>query len=69
MSVIFQDVSDEEGVTRDEIREEQNFIDACVDTEVMRIAHAWMVEKKLMSEDEMTFKKFLHRMWFALYPR
>ncbi len=62
-------VSEEEEVTREEIREEQAFIDACVDTEVMRIAREWMVSKGLFSDDVMTFKRFLHRMWFSLYPR
>ena len=92
-------VSEEEDVTREEIQEERDFIDACVDTKVtavhtidhlvttcigwshlvtfgnnfdpkvMAMAQEWLVSKGLIADDKVTFKRFLHRMWFALYPR
>ena len=63
-------VSDEEEVTREEIQEEFDFIDVCVDTRVFEIAHNFMVEKGLLSSDDKNLlKRMLHRMWFALYPR
>lgn len=62
-------MSDEEDVTREEIQEEWEFLDACMDTSVMEIAREWMVSKGLVSDDKVSFKRFLHRMWFSLYPR
>ena len=28
-----------------------------------------MVSKGLVMDDKVAFKRFLHRMWFSLYPR
>ncbi len=64
-----QVVDEEEEVTREEIQEERDFIDSVVDTTVMEIAREWMVSKGLLSDDKVSFKRFLHRMWFSLYPR
>ena len=66
---IFQCVSEEEEVTREEVKEEQDFIDAMVDTKVMEITMEFLSSKGLIGEDTMSFKRLLHRMWFALYPR
>ena len=65
----FQCVSEEEDVTREEVKEEQDFIDAIVDTKVMEITMEFLSSKGLIGEDTMSFKRLLHRMWFALYPR
>lgn len=62
-------VSEEEDVTREEIQEEWDFLDAVIDTKVMDIAREFMVSKGLLSDDITVFKRFLHRMWFSLYPR
>ena len=35
----------------------------------MEMAQEWLVSKGLIADDKVTFKRFLHRMWFALYPR
>ena len=56
-------------MTREEIKEEWEFLEACMDTTVMEIAREWMVKKGLVSDDKTSFKRFLHRMWFSLYPR
>lgn len=45
-------VSDEEEVTREEIQEEFDFINACMDTKVMDIAHNFMVDKGLLAGDD-----------------
>jgi len=62
-------VSEEEDVTREEVKEEQDFIDAMVDTKVMQMTMEFLASKGLIGEDTMSFKRLLHRMWFALYPR
>ena len=64
-----QVVTEEEEVTREEILEEREFINAVVDTKVMDIASQWMVDKGLLSDDIGSFKRFLHKMWFSIYPR
>ena len=33
------------------------------------MAQEWLVSKGVIADDKVTFKRFLHRMWFALYPR
>ncbi len=35
----------------------------------MSLAREWMVAKGLLSDDLQVFKRFMHRMWFSLYPR
>ena len=69
MCPFFQCVSEEEEVTREEIQEEWDFLDACLETEVMNICHDFLVAKGLVGEDKAIFRRLLHRMWFALYPR
>jgi poly(U)-specific endoribonuclease len=62
-------VAEEEEVTREEIEEERAFLDACVDTQVVTLAFEWMQRKGLVKADKGAFKRFLHRMWFSLFPR
>jgi len=63
-------VSEEEDVTREEIQEEYDFLDACMETQVFQIAKDFMVEKGVLgSDDPELLRRILHRMWFALYPR
>ena len=66
---ISQFVTEEEDVTREEIQEEIDFIDSIVDTKVMEITIEFLVSKNLIQDDKNAFKRLLHRMWFALYPR
>ena len=66
---IFQIVTEEEDVTREEIQEEIDFINSIVDTKVMEITIEFLVSKNLIQDDTNAFKRLLHRMWFALYPR
>lgn len=62
-------VRDEEEVTREEIQEERDFIDAILDTKVMDICRNFMMKKGLISQDFNSFRRFLHKIWFSLYPR
>lgn len=62
-------VTEEEDVTKEEIQEEWDFIDACLETKVMDIARDFLVSKGLLREDPKVFRHLLHRMWFALFPR
>ena len=45
---IFQCVSEEEDVTREEVKEEQDFIDAMVDTKVMQMTMEFLASKGLI---------------------
>ena len=56
-------------MTREEIQEEIDFIDSIVDTKVMELTIEFLESKGLISSDRNSFKRLLHRMWFALYPR
>jgi len=62
-------VDEEEEVTRQERLEEYAFLDAVSETRVMDMTREWMAEKGLLNMDRVQFKRFLHRMWFSLYPR
>ena len=44
----FQCVSEEEDVTREEVKEEQDFIDAMVDTKVMQMTMEFLASKGLI---------------------
>ena len=65
----FQCVSEEEDVTREEVKEEQDFIDAIVDTKVMEITMEFLSSKGLIGEDTMSFKRLLHRDRYCGYDR
>lgn len=57
-------------MTREEVREEFEFLDACLDTRVMRTLIDFLCRKGLLkTDDPQYFRRILHRMWFALYPR
>ena len=63
-------VSEEEDVTREETQEEYDFLDACLDTQVMKVLHEFLISNGLLnSEDKADFKQILHQLWFSLYPR
>ena len=40
-----------------------------MDTPIMDITVEFLVSKNLIANDKNAFKRLLHRMWFALYPR
>eukprot|EP00164_Ancoracysta_twista_P012919 GFYU01020437.1.p1 GENE.GFYU01020437.1~~GFYU01020437.1.p1 ORF type:complete len:279 (-),score=93.05 GFYU01020437.1:196-1032(-) len=58
-----------EEVTREEKRENWEFLDLVVESEVMQFAHQKLVEVGEAPEDTQEFKKMLYQMWFSLYRR
>uniref|UniRef100_A0A3B4AJT8 Uridylate-specific endoribonuclease n=1 Tax=Periophthalmus magnuspinnatus TaxID=409849 RepID=A0A3B4AJT8_9GOBI len=58
-----------EQVTADELLEISQFLDAVLQTPVMRRAHQYLVSKRLSSSDLRTFKNQLNLIWFQLYRR
>uniref|UniRef100_UPI003590203A poly(U)-specific endoribonuclease-B-like n=1 Tax=Myxine glutinosa TaxID=7769 RepID=UPI003590203A len=58
-----------ETVTSEEKAENSRFLDAILHTEVMEIAHPFLVKKNLASADPRQFKWQLYKIWFDLYGR
>ena len=58
-----------EVVTEEEVKENQEFIDAIMKTEPMKIAHHYLAEKGLVPRDPGHFKRQLYMLWFKLYRR
>ncbi len=59
----------DEDVTDEEIREERQFINACMNTRLMREAHRFLVDEGKAPEDVNEFKDFLIDIWFDFYSR
>lgn len=59
----------EEVVTEKEHDENWAFLDAIMETSVMKIAHNYLVEKGFSPEDPEEFKEQLDDIWFKLYKR
>lgn len=58
-----------ERVTADEVTENNAFLDAILDTSVMKRAHRYLVDKGKSRSNLRQFKNQLHNMWFRLYHR
>ncbi|XP_054632347.1 uridylate-specific endoribonuclease C [Dunckerocampus dactyliophorus] len=58
-----------EQVTAEERIETNLFLDAVLETEVMKRAHRYLVTKRQSSSDVRHFKSQLHLIWFHLYYR
>lgn len=58
-----------ETVTSEELQENRLFIDAIVETELMKCAHNYLVKKGQSPADPRQFKKQLYEIWFRLYHR
>ncbi|KAK5620942.1 hypothetical protein CRENBAI_016458 [Crenichthys baileyi] len=58
-----------ETVTSQELQENRLFIDAIMETEVMKCAHKYLVKKGQSPADPGKFKRQLYDMWFGLYHR
>ena len=58
-----------ETVTEQEEKENWNFINLVFETEVMKLAHKFLVYKGKVSKDVREFKKQFYDMWFKLYRR
>ncbi|XP_060746025.1 poly(U)-specific endoribonuclease-C-like [Tachysurus vachellii] len=59
----------EEKVTSQELEENNIFLDAILQTQVMKRAHGYLVSKGQASPDVAQFKKQLFDVWFKLYHR
>nr|XP_060634170.1 poly(U)-specific endoribonuclease-A-like isoform X2 [Anolis sagrei ordinatus] len=58
-----------EMVTSEEIAENNSFLDAVLETKVMKIAHQYLVGKNWTKPDLKHFKSQLYDIWFHLYSR
>ncbi|XP_054611688.1 poly(U)-specific endoribonuclease-C-like isoform X2 [Dunckerocampus dactyliophorus] len=58
-----------ETVTPEELQENQKFLDAILETEVMKCAHRYLIKKRQSPPAVTQFKKQLYDIWFRLYHR
>ena len=58
-----------EVVTYEEKKENRDFIDAIMETDVMKEAHKYLVEKKKVPPAVNDFKCKLYNLWFRLIQR
>ncbi|MBN3283340.1 ENDUB protein, partial [Polyodon spathula] len=58
-----------ETVTSEEVAENNRFLDAVLETKVMKLAHQYLVGKKQARPDPKEFKTQLYNIWFQLYNR
>ncbi|XP_009876980.1 PREDICTED: poly(U)-specific endoribonuclease-like, partial [Apaloderma vittatum] len=58
-----------EVVTPEEIAENNRFLDAILATKVMKVAHEFLIKKKLAKPNLADFKHQLYIIWFQLYAR
>ncbi|KAB0795667.1 hypothetical protein PPYR_09728 [Photinus pyralis] len=62
-------VENNEEVTGEEMREEDELLDAIISTNVMDYTRNFLVSKGVIGNDPLEFKNVLKEMWFTLYPR
>ncbi|KAM4678308.1 poly(U)-specific endoribonuclease-like [Discoglossus pictus] len=58
-----------EVVTPEEIAENNKFLDAILETKVMKLAHEYLVNKNMSKPSIKDFKSQLYSIWFQLYTR
>ncbi len=58
-----------ESIGPNELREQSDFLDACMATPVMQHAHRWLAGRQLIGGSPQQFKDALTQMWFSLYRR
>ncbi|XP_075222606.1 endoribonuclease Arlr-like isoform X1 [Lycorma delicatula] len=63
------DVRKAEDVTTGEVQEEDKFLDAVLNTDVMNYTMKFLTDKTLFTGDKAKFKEFLKSTWFTLYSR
>jgi len=63
------DTSRREAVSQSELREEDDFLDEVLKTDVMRETMRFLAAKKLFTKSSSEFKKLLKEFWFTLYSR
>ncbi|XP_075222607.1 endoribonuclease Arlr-like isoform X2 [Lycorma delicatula] len=63
------DVKHAEAVTASEVEEEDKFLDAVLNTDVMTYTLKFLKDRGLFTGDRAEFKEFLKNTWFTLYSR
>ncbi|XP_019627624.1 PREDICTED: poly(U)-specific endoribonuclease-B-like [Branchiostoma belcheri] len=63
------DVDQPEEVTEKEQNDARAFLNRCLETEVMKEAHAFLAEEGCAPEGKRGFKDMLYKMWFTSYTR
>jgi len=63
------EVGTAEVTTQEERQEVHEFLDAMMDTDVMKEAHKFLVEKGKADSDENKFKRQLHDIWFRMFAK
>ncbi|KAK6989699.1 poly(U)-specific endoribonuclease-A [Biomphalaria glabrata] len=63
------ELGQEEVVTREELKENQDFLNAILATKVMKEAHKYLVSKRVAPEDKQQFKAMLNDIWFKMFRR
>ncbi|XP_053598375.1 endoribonuclease CG2145-like isoform X1 [Microplitis demolitor] len=63
------DIKVKEVVTSEERKEESDFIDAILETDVMKTTMKFLAEKGYVPNDEYEFKDILKRIWFSQFKR
>ncbi|KAM8838490.1 uridylate-specific endoribonuclease C-like [Synchiropus picturatus] len=58
-----------ETVTSEELQENQLFLSAVMETEVMKHAHQYLIRKRMSPADPDQFRNQLYNIWFRLYHR
>ncbi|KAM9789692.1 uridylate-specific endoribonuclease C-like [Neosynchiropus ocellatus] len=58
-----------ETVTSEELQENQLFLSAVMETEVMKHAHQYLIRKRMSPSDPHQFRNQLYNIWFRLYHR
>lgn len=70
---LFNNYTDETNIaekeTYRESKEQDDFINACMETELMKEAHRFLYNEGKAPEDEDDFKKMLDEIWFDFYSR
>ena len=62
-------VGQREEVTQEEIKEQNEFLDACLGTNVMQEAFKFLVEEKYIRNNLRDFKNLLSTIWFQMFNR
>ncbi|KAF0690647.1 Aste57867_17953 [Aphanomyces stellatus] len=58
-----------EVVTKEELKENELFINAIAETKPVKYAHAWLEKNGKFKGDMAAFKRKMHDIWFGLYRR
>ena len=63
------EVGHKEEVTQEELIEQNDFLDACLGTSVMKECFKFLFEAKIVKKSLKEFKNLLSTIWFQMYNR